>query len=77
MRSSFISIYSFSLHTVLVCCVLCICEIIFPLLIGSGKSYLAKALRDVEVENGGCAPRIHSIDDYFMIEVEKVSGIAF
>ncbi|KAJ4789161.1 P-loop containing nucleoside triphosphate hydrolases superfamily protein [Rhynchospora pubera] len=38
---------------------------------GSGKSYLAKALRDVEVENGGSAPRIHSIDDYFMIEVEK------
>ncbi|KAF3333482.1 YLP motif-containing protein 1 [Carex littledalei] len=38
---------------------------------GSGKSYLAKALRDVEVENGGRAPRIHSIDDYFMIEVEK------
>lgn len=77
MRSSFISIYSFGLHSVLDCCVLCICEIIFPLLIGSGKSYLAKALRDVEVENGGRAPRIHSIDDYFMIEVEKVSGIAF
>jgi YLP motif-containing protein 1 len=46
-------------------------------LVGSGKSYLAKALRDIEVENGGSAPRIHSIDDYFMIEVEKVSGIAF
>ncbi|CAM0946020.1 unnamed protein product [Alopecurus aequalis] len=39
---------------------------------GSGKSYLAKALRDLEVENGGSAPRIHSMDDYFMIEVEKV-----
>ncbi|XP_015626481.1 uncharacterized protein [Oryza sativa Japonica Group] len=38
---------------------------------GSGKSYLAKALRDLEVENGGNAPRIHSMDDYFMIEVEK------
>lgn len=39
---------------------------------GSGKSYLAKALRDLEVENGGNAPRIHAMDDYFMIEVEKV-----
>ncbi|KAL4012543.1 hypothetical protein IC575_029646 [Cucumis melo] len=39
---------------------------------GSGKSYLAKMLRDVEVENGGDAPRIHSMDDYFMTEVEKV-----
>ena len=29
-------------------------------------------LRDVEVENGGAAPRIHSMDDYFMIEVDKV-----
>lgn len=76
MKRSFISIHRFGLPTILVCCVLCVCEIIFPLLIGSGKSYLAKALRDVEVENGGCAPRIHSIDDYFMIEVEKVSGIA-
>lgn len=39
---------------------------------GSGKSYLAKFLRDLEVENGGNAPRIHSMDDYFMTEVEKV-----
>ncbi|ESQ31639.1 hypothetical protein EUTSA_v10003777mg [Eutrema salsugineum] len=39
---------------------------------GSGKSYLAKLLRDIEVENGGSAPRIHSMDDYFMAEVEKV-----
>ncbi|CAI9753880.1 unnamed protein product [Fraxinus pennsylvanica] len=38
---------------------------------GSGKSYLAKLLRDLEVENGGSAPRIHSMDDYFMTEVEK------
>jgi YLP motif-containing protein 1 len=29
-------------------------------------------IRDVEVENGGDAPRIHSMDDYFMTEVEKV-----
>lgn len=41
-------------------------------LLGSGKSYLAKMLRDLEVENGGKAPRIHSMDDYFMTEVEKV-----
>lgn len=39
---------------------------------GSGKSYLAKMLRDLEVENGGSAPRIYSIDDYFMTEVEKI-----
>lgn len=39
---------------------------------GSGKTYLAKMLRDLEVENGGDAPRIHSMDDYFMTEVEKV-----
>lgn len=39
---------------------------------GSGKSYLAKMLRDLEVEHGGNAPRIHSMDDYFMTEVEKV-----
>ncbi|KAJ0988063.1 hypothetical protein J5N97_006419 [Dioscorea zingiberensis] len=38
---------------------------------GSGKSYLAKTLRDIEVDHGGSAPRIHAIDDYFMIEVEK------
>lgn len=42
---------------------------------GSGKSYLAKALRDVEVMNGGSAPRIHSMDDYFMCEVEKVDEV--
>jgi hypothetical protein len=29
-------------------------------------------LRDLEVENGGDAPRIHSMDDYFMTEIEKV-----
>ncbi|KAJ9560153.1 hypothetical protein OSB04_005313 [Centaurea solstitialis] len=38
---------------------------------GSGKSYLAKVLRDIEVDNGGEAPRIHSMDEYFMTEVEK------
>lgn len=44
---------------------------------GSGKSYLAKMLRDLEVENGGDAPRIHSMDDYFMTEVEKVHEHTF
>ena len=44
----------------------------FLILSGSGKSYLAKMLRDLEVENSGHAPRIHSMDDYFMTEVEKV-----
>uniref|UniRef100_A0A2P2LGP9 YLP motif-containing protein 1 isoform X2 n=1 Tax=Rhizophora mucronata TaxID=61149 RepID=A0A2P2LGP9_RHIMU len=39
---------------------------------GSGKSYLAKIMRDLEVESGRNAPRIHSMDDYFMTEVEKV-----
>ncbi|KAI5074535.1 hypothetical protein GOP47_0010496 [Adiantum capillus-veneris] len=42
---------------------------------GSGKSYFAKALRDVEVMNGGSAPRIHSMDDYFTCEVEKEEEI--
>ncbi|KHN18529.1 YLP motif-containing protein 1 [Glycine soja] len=46
--------------------------IIFRGLPGSGKSYLAKILHDLEVENGGDAPRIHSMDDYFMTEVGKV-----
>ncbi|CAL1368183.1 unnamed protein product [Linum trigynum] len=39
---------------------------------GSGKSYSAKMMRDMEVEGGGDAPRIHSMDDYFMTEVERV-----
>ena len=34
-------------------------------------------LRDLELENGGDAPRIHSMDDYFMTEVEKVHQYAF
>ncbi|WCJ43793.1 P-loop containing nucleoside triphosphate hydrolases superfamily protein [Euphorbia peplus] len=43
---------------------------------GSGKSYLAKMMRDLEIENGGNAPRIHSMDDYFMTEIEKVEEIS-
>ena len=33
---------------------------------GSGKSYAASRMREIEVEEGGSAPRIHSIDDYFV-----------
>ncbi|XP_044747679.1 YLP motif-containing protein 1-like isoform X2 [Coccinella septempunctata] len=38
---------------------------------GSGKTHLAKMIKDKEVENGGSAPRILSLDDYFMVEQEK------
>ncbi|KAL3152477.1 hypothetical protein ABBQ32_001512 [Trebouxia sp. C0010 RCD-2024] len=38
---------------------------------GSGKSHIAKKLKHIEVEQGGEAPRIHAIDDYFYTEVEK------
>lgn len=33
---------------------------------GSGKSHVAKLMRDKEVAAGGDAPRILSLDDYFM-----------
>ncbi len=33
---------------------------------GSGKSLIARRLRDAEVAAGGSAPRIHCIDDYFV-----------
>ncbi len=33
---------------------------------GSGKSFLTRKLRDAEAAAGGEAPRIHSIDDYFI-----------
>lgn len=33
---------------------------------GSGKSHIAKKLKELEVENGGEAPRIHALDDYFV-----------
>lgn len=35
---------------------------------GSGKSHVAKLIKDKEVEMGGPTPRLLSIDDYFMIE---------
>lgn len=40
---------------------------------GSGKSYLAKLIRDKEAEHGGTV-RIMSIDDYFMQEGEIESN---
>ena len=33
---------------------------------GSGKSFIARKLRDAEMAAGGEAPRVHSIDDYFI-----------
>ena len=33
---------------------------------GSGKSHTAKKLKGIEVQQGGEAPRIHAIDDYFV-----------
>lgn len=38
---------------------------------GSGKSYIAKTIRQLELTHGGVAPRIHSLDDYFMVDVER------
>uniref|UniRef100_A0A2S2PV52 YLP motif-containing protein 1 n=1 Tax=Sipha flava TaxID=143950 RepID=A0A2S2PV52_9HEMI len=38
---------------------------------GSGKSYVAKLIKEKEVAMGGQAPRILSLDDYFMTEVTK------
>ena len=35
------------------------------------QSKTAKALRDAEVAAGGEAPRLLSIDDYFLVEVER------
>lgn len=39
---------------------------------GSGKTHVAKLIRDKEVEYGGAPPRVLGLDDYFMTEVEKV-----
>jgi hypothetical protein len=38
---------------------------------GCGKSHLARTIRSMEVSAGGQAPRVHSIDDYFMVDVEQ------
>lgn len=34
--------------------------------IGSGKSYYAQVIKKIETEQGAPAPRILSIDDYFL-----------
>jgi len=33
---------------------------------GSGKSTVARRIKELEVERGGAAPRIHCIDDYYL-----------
>jgi YLP motif-containing protein 1 len=38
---------------------------------GCGKSHLARTIRQLEVSAGGQAPRLHSMDDYFMVDVEQ------
>ncbi|XP_065076105.1 uncharacterized protein ZAP3 isoform X2 [Ochlerotatus camptorhynchus] len=38
---------------------------------GSGKSYLARMIKDCEMKHGGQAPRVLSIDDYFLVEKEE------
>ncbi|CAG0891337.1 unnamed protein product [Cyprideis torosa] len=37
---------------------------------GSGKSYVAKLIKDKEIDLGGNAPRILCLDDYFMTDVD-------
>lgn len=39
---------------------------------GSGKTFLAKLIKDKEAENDGVAVRILSIDDYFKTEVDEI-----
>ncbi|XP_026809226.1 uncharacterized protein LOC113551273 isoform X2 [Rhopalosiphum maidis] len=39
---------------------------------GSGKSHVAKLIKEKELAMGGQAPRILSLDDYFMTEVTKI-----
>ena len=33
---------------------------------GSGKSHVARLIKDLETQHGQGAPRIHSLDDYFV-----------
>jgi YLP motif-containing protein 1 len=40
---------------------------------GSGKSHLAKLIREKEVSLGGSSPRILCLDDYFMTEVDEIT----
>lgn len=38
---------------------------------GSGKTHLAKLIKDKEIEMGGSAPRILNIDDYFTTDIDE------
>jgi YLP motif-containing protein 1 len=38
---------------------------------GCGKSHCAKTIRQLETSAGGQPPRVHSMDDYFMADVEQ------
>ncbi|CAG9467277.1 unnamed protein product [Pedinophyceae sp. YPF-701] len=38
---------------------------------GSGKSHVARAIRDLEVGAGAEPPRIHSLDDYFTVDSDS------
>lgn len=38
---------------------------------GSGKSYLARMIKDCEVKQGGQPPRVLSLDDYFLVDTEE------
>lgn len=40
---------------------------------GSGKTHIAKLIKDKEVEHSKAAPRVLSMDDYFINEIEKVA----
>ncbi|XP_044009212.1 uncharacterized protein LOC122853052 isoform X2 [Aphidius gifuensis] len=40
---------------------------------GGGKSFIAKLIKDKEMEQGGSAPRILSLDDYFLTEKDVES----
>lgn len=41
---------------------------------GAGKTTMARMIKDREVENGGSPPRILCLDDYFMVETEKMTN---
>ena len=41
---------------------------------GSGKSHAARLIKDLETQHGPGAPRIHSLDDYFVTVSLLVCG---
>ncbi|KAI0988904.1 hypothetical protein GJ496_004564, partial [Pomphorhynchus laevis] len=42
---------------------------------GSGKSFLANKIKQIEIEKGGQKPKILSIDPYFMVEKEEKQSL--